>query len=76
MKAPGVGGNRGMLGPQQRSCWLRVAGCAGAAFLALSASVDNLVTYLFGPGWLWIIGGTFITVAWAYEGFCHGFGDK
>ncbi|SCZ41861.1 MULTISPECIES: hypothetical protein [Afifella] len=57
----------------RRRCALKVAGCAGAAFLALSASVDNLVTYLFGPGYLWIVGGTFIAACWGYEALCHGF---
>lgn len=52
-------------------CWLNVLAAVGVAFLSLSASVENLVNYLFPPGWAWIMGGTFIAACWAYEHFCY-----
>ena len=54
-----------------RACWLRVVGCAGVAFLALAASANNPVTYLFGPGVFWIVGGTYVAGCWAYEMYCQ-----
>lgn len=63
-------------GPQanveKRNCVLSVFAYAGAAFIAIAASADNLVKYLFGPGFIWIIGGTYVTGVWAYQKFCKG----
>jgi hypothetical protein len=53
-----------------RGCVLKVIGAGGVAAIALAAAADNLVNYLFGPGYLWIVGGTFIAAAWAYESYC------
>jgi hypothetical protein len=55
-----------------RACWLKVLGACGVAFLALSAGSANLEKYLYLPGAVWIIGGTFIVGAWAYETYCIG----
>lgn len=55
-----------------RGCWLKVFGVAGAAFLALAGEAENLEKYLFGPGALWILGGTFIVFCWGFEMFCIG----
>jgi hypothetical protein len=52
------------------ACILRVIGVSGIAFLTLGASVENLVKYLFGPGFFWIIGGTTLAAFWAYESYC------
>jgi len=54
-----------------RSCLLKVFAAAGVAFLALAASSDNLVKYLFGPGYLWIVGGSILAALWAYESYCR-----
>jgi hypothetical protein len=51
-------------------CWLKVVGAAGIAFLALAGASDNLVKYLFGPGWMWIIGGSVLAAWWAYQSYC------
>ena len=50
-------------------------GSAGAAFLALSQSVDNLVKYLFGPGAFWLVAGPLLAAAWSYEYFCMHNGE-
>ena len=54
-----------------KSCLLKVFAAAGVAFLALAASSDNLVKYLFGPGYLWIVGGSIVAGLWAYESYCR-----
>ena len=54
-----------------RECFLKVGGYAGVAFLTLAAAADNLVTYLFGPGVFWILGGTYVAGCWAHEKFCR-----
>ncbi len=46
--------------------------CAGVAFLALAEALENLVTYLYFPGPIWLIGGTFLAGWWAYENYCIG----
>jgi hypothetical protein len=45
-------------------------GACGVAFLALAAGADNLQKYLYIPGGIWIIFGTIIVGAWAYEMYC------
>lgn len=59
-----------------KDCALKVAGYAGGAFLALAASAENLERYLFGPGYLWIVGGTFIVACWAHEMYCNDSPDE
>jgi hypothetical protein len=54
-----------------KDCALKTAGAVGVAFLTLSATVDNLVTYIGGPGWAWIGGGVLLTSFWAYETYCR-----
>jgi len=54
-----------------RRCLIKIAGAAAGAFLALGAIVDNLVKYLFGPGYFWLIGGSLLAGLWAYETFCR-----
>ncbi len=44
----------------------------GAAFLALVAGAENLEKFFFGPGWLWIVGGTILAAVWAYQSYCDG----
>ena len=38
--------------------------------MALSASAENLEKYLFSTAAAWIIGGTIVAMAWAYETLC------
>jgi hypothetical protein len=54
----------------RKKCILAVTGCTGVAFLALAASSQNLVTYLFGPGEIWILGGSVIAAYWGFENYC------
>lgn len=54
-----------------KECGLKVVGSAGVAALAISASLENLVTYISGPGWLWLVVGTIIASFWAYETYCR-----
>lgn len=65
----------GKKSPNINQCLVKVVGSMGAAFLALSQSVENLVTYLFGPGMFWLIAGPLLAGAWAFEYFCVGEGD-
>jgi hypothetical protein len=58
-----------------RDGWLKVLGCGGVAFLALSSGAKNLETYLYIPGVYWIVDGTFIVGCWAYEMYCVGNND-
>jgi hypothetical protein len=58
-----------------RGCGLKILGCGGVAFLALSSGAKNLETYLYIPGAIWIVGGTFIVACWAYEMYCMNGGD-
>jgi len=51
-------------------CFLTVLGCVGASFGLMALAVDNLVKYLFGPGYFWLIGGPIIAALWAYQSFC------
>ena len=57
-------------GGDMRRCWLTVLGCGGVAFLALASGAKNLETYLYLPGAVWIVGGTFVVGCWAYEKYC------
>jgi len=66
-----MSGDEGEPDPATRNCFLKVIACVGVAFLALASGVENLVTYLFGPGVLWIVGGTYIAGIWAYETYCR-----
>ena len=59
------------LDPTPRSCLIKIFGTMGAGFLALGAIVENLVKYLFGPGYFWLIGGSLLAGIWAYETFCR-----
>lgn len=59
------------LDPTPKSCLVKITGIAGAAFLALGACSENLVKYLFGPGYFWIVGGTLVAAIWAYETYCR-----
>jgi hypothetical protein len=63
-----TGGN--IRGTVMRGCGLKVAGCGGVAFLALAGGSANLEKYLYLPGAVWIVGGTFIVGCWAYETYC------
>ena len=56
------------------SCWLRVLGAAGVAFLALGSGAKNLETYLYLPGAAWIVGGTLIVGFWAHRMYCADIG--
>ncbi len=38
--------------------------------MALAASAENLEKYLFATGTSWILGGTIVASAWAYEALC------
>jgi hypothetical protein len=55
-----------------RSCALKVLAAAGLAFLALASASENLVKYLYMPGYVWIVGGTLLAGWWAYENYCIG----
>lgn len=54
-----------------RKCASKVIGCGGVAFMTLLASAENIETYLFGTAPVWMIGGTFLAMCWAWEHFCH-----
>jgi hypothetical protein len=56
----------------RRSCTLKILAAGGAAFLAIAETSENLVRYLYVPGWLWIVGGTYLAGLWAYESLCIG----
>jgi len=53
-----------------RECLVKVLGCGGVAFLALVAGAENLETYLFATGTVWIICGTLVAMVWGYEALC------
>ena len=59
-----------------RRCWTRVLGAAGAAFMALLASAENIDNYLFGTALAWMLGGSFLAACWAYEVYCRNGGDR
>ena len=55
-----------------RRCLLKVFAAGGIAFAVIAQAVDNLVKYLYFPGFVWVIGGTFLAGWWAYETYCIG----
>jgi len=55
-----------------RSCLLKMMALGGVAFGVLAQGAENLVKYLYLPGWFWIIGGTALSTWWAYEHYCVG----
>lgn len=62
--------------PFSRDCLLKVGGYAGAVFLGTAGAASSIVENLFGPGWLWILGGTAISGYWAYMTYCVEDGDQ
>lgn len=62
--------------PCSRDCALKVGGYGGAVFLGTAGAAPSLVENLFGPGWLWIIGATAISIVWAYLTYCVEEGDQ
>lgn len=67
-----IGNGSNVHGTNMRGCWFKVAGAGGVAFLALASGAANLEKYLYIPGAFWILGGTFVVGAWAYEAYCVG----
>ena len=56
--------------PNINRCVVKVAGSAGAAFVAIAQCVDSLVLHLFGPGAFWLIAAPILAGLWAVEYFC------
>lgn len=54
-----------------RKCMFEMAGAAGAAFVTLLASAENIEKYLVGTAIVWMVGGAFLAACWAYEHFCR-----
>lgn len=52
-------------------CLIAIFGAMGVAFVAIAASSEQLVKFLFGPGYLWFIIGPVISGIWAYFRFCR-----
>ena len=58
--------------PRVRKCWIQIVARCGVAFLATAAAAENLERYLYFPGSVWIVFGTFVAAMWAYESYCRG----
>lgn len=58
--------------PKARKCWLNILASCGVALLAVAAAAENLEKYLYFPGAVWIVLGTFVAGMWAYEVYCKG----
>jgi len=53
-----------------RRCWFKVIAATAVAFIAVAGAAENLEKYLYLPGAIWILGGTFIVFLWSIAMFC------
>ncbi|NQU56897.1 MAG: hypothetical protein HQ513_06650 [Rhodospirillales bacterium] len=53
-----------------RACERKAFIYAAVSFLSLFSASANLEVYLYLPGIVWILSGTFIAGCWAHEKFC------